>query len=278
MPELPEVETVVRGLEPILSGNLVNNIRFYRRDLREAIPINLVKKVLLHQCILNVFRRSKYIIIETSNGFCFLHLGMSGQAIFSESQQPKLKHTHFVFSIQNKQDQQQGYIHYVDPRRFGRLGACEGQGWSQHQYFSHLGVEPLEEKDLGLFLWKNGHKRKGSIKSMIMNHEVVVGVGNIYACESLFRARVSPERRSCDVEKKEYLAIGKEIKFVLKRAIQAGGTTLKDFKKIDGSNGYFAIKLSVYGKEGEPCTRCQGRVTCIKQAGRSTWFCRFCQK
>ncbi|NRA45673.1 MAG: bifunctional DNA-formamidopyrimidine glycosylase/DNA-(apurinic or apyrimidinic site) lyase [Oligoflexales bacterium] len=276
MPELPEVETVVKSLAATCQGLTATEIKFYRKDIREPIPIPQFRKALLKQAVVSVERRSKYIIMNTKTGSAIFHLGMSGQLLALKSKKPQFKHTHLVMTFTG--EAQNIYLHFVDPRRFGRISAHLGEAWEQHPFFGQLGCEPLEQRSLGTYLWNYGKKSNRPIKSLLMDSKVVVGIGNIYACESLFLAGVHPERSAASLSPKDYQAIAAAAKKTLRLAIKAGGTSIKDFKSMEGKSGYFAISLNVYGRSDESCNICGNSIGHIKQSGRSTWFCGLCQK
>lgn len=271
MPELPEVETTKEAIRLFIGTDMFTGIKFYRKDIREPIPRTLIKKALIGQKILRIYRRSKYIIIETKAGSTFFHLGMSGNILAKPSRTPDVNHTHAVFSITPKK-----HLHFVDPRRFGRIGFTK-LAIDQHKYFKELGPEPLETHRLDDHLFASSRGKKKPIKTFLMDSQNVVGVGNIYASESLYKSGVNPTRPCGDVDEKTFKLIAREIKATLRRAIKAGGTTLKDFKTVDGSPGYFAIRLNVYGRDGEPCRKCSATIEAITQSGRRTFYCPQCQ-
>ena len=276
MPELPEVETVVRSLRETCLGYTAEKIKFYRKDIREPVPIPTFRKVLLGQRLDSIERRSKYIVMNTRVGSAIFHLGMSGQLLALKDWKPEIKHTHLVMEF--NQGKQSHYLHFIDPRRFGRISAHIGPNWRKHPFIEQLGCEPLEERLLGNYLWNKGKKRSRSIKTLLMDSKIVVGIGNIYACESLFLAGVHPERSSDTISQHEYQAIAAAAKKTLRSAIKAGGTTIKDFKSMEGKLGYFSISLNVYGRSDEECKNCRSPINHIKQSGRSSWFCSSCQK
>ena len=276
MPELPEVETVVRSLKQTCLNGVITKAQFFRKDLRDKIPVSTFKKVVVDQQIISIWRRSKYILIETKKGGVLFHLGMTGQILCLTTPKTVHPHTHLVFEL--TRDSETSYFHYVDPRRFGRISAIIGDGVDKHPFLSGLGREPLLGSGLGLYLWDKGKNSKKSIKALLMDNKVVVGIGNIYACESLFKAGVSPLRKSHEVTKQEYLRIAKKAKETLRLAIKSGGTTIRDFKNMKGKSGYFAVSLLVYGKEDQLCTQCGDKIINIRQHGRTTWYCKVCQK
>ena len=276
MPELPEVETVVRSLKKVCLNGVIKKPKFYREDLREKIPIKVFKQVTNGKKIQAVSRRSKYIIIETKEGAALFHLGMTGQFLCLNSSKPSHAHTHLVFELHQKNKIY--YLHFVDPRRFGRISAHVGPKWNDHPYFEALGREPLVGGGLGKYLWECGKGSKRSIKSLLMDNKVIVGIGNIYACETLFMAGVNPQRLSYELSELEFSTLAKSSRIILKKAIHAGGTTIRDFRDMKGNSGYFSISLKVYNRAGEPCIKCNAKIAHVKQSGRSSWFCPICQK
>jgi formamidopyrimidine-DNA glycosylase len=277
MPELPEVETVTRFINREAKGETFSKITFYRQQLREAIPIAPFKKVLLGQPITQVFRRSKYILMESPQGFGLFHLGMTGNVLWLKDDKPIKPHTHLIMELKARAGRAPRYLHFIDPRRFGQIHAWEGSDWENHPYIQLLGPEPLDIRDLGGHLFKMSRKRSVNVKTFIMNGRIVVGVGNIYACEALFSAGIHPETPAGKLEEGDYRRLARCIRATLRRAIEAGGTTFRDFKDSEGKPGYFAQALKVYGREGEACVECGGLIKRLVQTGRSTWFCGKCQ-
>ena len=202
---------------------------------------------------------------------------MTGRFLFKTEDSIEASHTHVVFSIKSKNKNNLKFLHYIDPRRFGFMTYHKGELWQQHPLLSPLGVEPLECKNLAEELWKKSRKRKTPIKNFIMDASTVVGVGNIYACEALFLASIKPTHPAGKLNKEKYSRLALSICKVLKKAIQNGGSSIKDFRTSSGENGYFQVHHNVYGKSGEPCKKCQQPIKQMKQAGRSTWFCTKCQ-
>jgi formamidopyrimidine-DNA glycosylase len=271
MPELPEVETVVRGLSSTLTGESLSSIVFFRDKIRDEIPKDLFLKFFQGQQIRGVFRRGKYIVLQSDLGFGLIHLGMSGVLVLESQSAPLPKHTHFMANISSTSER----LRFTDPRRFGRLGAVKKL--EDSPWLSDLGAEPLEQENLGRYLGEIAKNRKIPIKSFIMDSKIVVGVGNIYAAESLFRASISPLRSADSLSRSEWLRLAKAIQWVLKKAILAGGTTLKDFRTSGGERGYFVNDLKVYGRK-DPCVKCGNTILQIRQSGRSTWYCPRCQQ
>ncbi|MBP9708622.1 MAG: bifunctional DNA-formamidopyrimidine glycosylase/DNA-(apurinic or apyrimidinic site) lyase [Oligoflexales bacterium] len=282
MPELPEIETLKNSLTAEYSQHQIDSIIFYRNSLRDEIPVKEIEYLFTQKNILAFKRRSKYLIIEAARHSLLLHLGMSGKLLALESMIPDKPHTHFILVLkkieQNKtQQKKKVYLHYIDPRRFGRLDYAANESLDQHRFFKNLGVEPLEIKDLGEKLSLLSSKISAPIKNFIMKQEVVVGVGNIYASESLFQAKIHPLRSAKSLSPTEFALLARCIQQTLRRAIKAGGTTLRDFAKPDGSQGYFKVKLYVYDRAGEPCVNCKNLISIVRLAGRSTYFCSTCQ-
>jgi formamidopyrimidine-DNA glycosylase len=278
MPELPEVECLSVSIKEVLAKKKLKSATFYRKDLREKIPIAEFKRWFVGKEIVEIGRRSKYILLKTEEAISAVHLGMSGNIFVSSSKEPSRNHTHFVLEIDGKQKAR--YLHYVDPRRFGSLTCFRSEEFENHRLFKHLGPEPLPmtPKSLGEHLWKAAHKKKVAVKTFLMDAKNVVGVGNIYASESLFRAGIHPKRAAMNVTRPEFDRLAKAIQTTLKMAIKAGGTSFKDYRHADGSEGYFAVKLNVYDRKGQPCTSCGSPVSHDVLGGRATYFCEQCQK
>jgi formamidopyrimidine-DNA glycosylase len=275
MPELPEVECLTRSVASVIAGWNCTDIDFYRDAIRDPIPKDKLREVLVGQKIERVYRRSKYLLMETAAGIGVVHLGMTGNLLNQDSPDPSVKHTHVVFQF--GKGKQNLSLHYVDPRRFGRISALFPDEITDHEWFCNLGPEPLETVRLSDHLFKASRKKMTPVKSFLMDPNVVVGVGNIYACESLFLAGINPLRQASDLSQAEYSLVASAIKKTLKKAIAAGGTTFRDFKNSDGSAGYFAIDLNVYDRSKDPCLKCGNPVKMERVSGRSTFFCSFCQ-
>ena len=278
MPELPEVETVMQGLKTVIEGKQLTNVRFFREDLRWPIPVREFIELVQGKKALGLTRRSKFIVLQMEKGYVFFHLGMTGNFFFEDVASPVRPHTHLVLGFKGSDDESNlGYLHFVDPRRFGSISVGYGEQWWKDKRLAHLGVEPLEKKDLGRHLLDLARNKKGPVKNFIMNQETLVGVGNIYACESLFRAGIDPKREARSLSLADFRSLSRHIRAVLKEAIKAGGSTISDFQKPGGKPGYFSHQFRVYGREDEPCLVCSNPIVRIRQAGRSTWFCQTCQ-
>lgn len=269
MPELPEVETSRRGILPYLKGQIIDKIIVRQPKLRWPVhsDINNVKG----QVILDIKRRAKYLLVQLPNNWIVIHLGMSGSLRILRNPQKAEKHDHIDLVLEN------GIIlRYTDPRRFGSwLWANSLEEISQLQ---HLGPEPLSSEFCAEYLFEKAKNRQVPIKSWIMDNHIVVGVGNIYASESLFMAKINPNRKVNSLKLKEFERLVASIKQVLTKSIEQGGTTLKDFLQSDGKPGYFAQKLQVYGRAGEQCLNCDKEIKSQKIGQRNTFYCEYCQK
>ena len=272
MPELPEVETTRRGIEPYLLGRKVLHVDI--REPRMRWPIEKSVKRITGHAIQSVRRRAKYILITCDTGTLILHLGMSGSLRICPHELELKKHDHFVMQIDSGMEMR---LH--DPRRFGAVlwhDASEGPV-TGHPLLRNLGPEPLEDDFKPEYLASTCLNRKTTIKQHIMNNKAVVGVGNIYACEALFRSGIRPTRKAGNISKPRLVRLTAEIKHVLDEAIKQGGTTLRDFLREDGQPGYFKQKLNVYDREGEPCRQCGAIIKKITISNRSTYYCPNCQ-
>lgn len=270
MPELPEVETTRRGLAPHIEGKRVSGVTLRRPDLRWPIPPEIARD-LPGQRIAAVHRRAKYLLLEADTGSALLHLGMSGSLRVLPASTPVSAHDHVDVALSSGR-----VLRFNDPRRFGSL-LWQPQG-EVHPLLQGLGPEPLSEAFDGGYLFTLSRNRKAPVKTFLMDQAVVVGVGNIYAAESLFRAGISPLRAAGKVSRDRYVALADAVKAILANAIVRGGTTLRDFISPDGAPGYFEQELLVYGRGGEPCRQC-GRP--LKQANigqRATVWCGHCQR
>ncbi len=271
MPELPEVETTLRGIKPYIKGQTVTQVIVRHFGLRWPVNENLVE-LLTQQTVHRVERRAKYLLLHCEDGCLMIHLGMSGRLSVLDSGTDAQKHDHVDIEFNN------GYLlRFTDPRRFGAIIWTEDNPLT-HKLITHLGPEPLSEAFNVDYLYTSIKNRKTPIKTAIMNGEIVVGVGNIYANEALFLSGIHPTKHANKVTKKQLEKLVINIKRVLDKAITAGGTTLKDFRKSDGKPGYFAQELHVYGKAGQQCDQCDGLIEVVKLAQRATYFCPLCQK
>jgi formamidopyrimidine-DNA glycosylase len=268
MPELPEVETSLRAIKKFENHHL-KKIKVYNRSLRWPIAKDLEDKC-KNQRIVALYRRAKYIIFELENVFLFLHLGMSGKLRISKNTNNYfVKHDHVEFIFDDEK------IIFNDPRRFGSLHFTKDI--NNHKLIFELGPEPLSDSFNGEYLLSLCKKSKTNIKTLIMKQKNVVGIGNIYASESLYLSRINPLKNSNELSLKECKKLVSSSKKVLNAAIKVGGTTLKDFYSADGSPGYFKIKLNVYGRDGQKCKKCQQEILKIIINQRATFYCPFCQ-
>ena len=270
MPELPEVETTCRGIAPYTEGQVVTKVVVRQPKLRWPVPDNLQE--LVGQTVRQVSRRAKYVLLEAESGTVMLHLGMSGSLRVVEADLAPEKHDHVDLVLASGKA-----IRLHDPRRFGAVLWTQ-QAIEQHKLIQHLGPEPLTETFNADYLYNCAQKRSIAVKQFIMDAQVVVGVGNIYASESLFMAGISPKRAANKVSKARYVQLTDCIKQVLARSIAQGGTTLRDFVQAEGKPGYFQQQLNVYGRTNEPCRLCAAPIKQIKQGQRSTFYCSNCQK
>lgn len=272
MPELPEVETSRRGIEPHLLHNRVLDVVIRQHRLRWPIPASLPEKI-KNLKLTQVARRGKYLLLGFADGATvIIHLGMSGSLKICPLSTPAGKHDHIDFIFSNKK-----VLRFTDPRKFGCV-LWTDQAIESHKLLSQLGPEPLQAEFDADYLYKKSRKRSCSIKTFIMNSHVVVGVGNIYASESLFIAGINPRRKAGSLSRPRCEKMVSAIKQILNAAIKQGGTTLRDFTREDGQPGYFAQQLNVYGRAGEACPECCKPVTQIVQQQRSTFYCTTCQK
>lgn len=269
MPELPEVETTCRGITPFAKGQIINNIIVRQGKLRWPVD-KLLSKKLAGQKITNISRRAKYLLLETEQGSLMVHLGMSGSLRVVEDL-PLKKHDHIDICLRNGKT-----IRFNDPRRFGSV--ILNQQGLEHPLLIKLGVEPLSDDFNAAYLHQKAKSRKIAIKSFIMNNHVVVGVGNIYAQESLFLSGIHPNRAACKVSVARMDTLVTTIKQVLTRAIKAGGSSLKDFTGADGKPGYFQQTLNVYGRNNTDCLVCDTALKQVNIGQRTTVYCPQCQR
>ena len=271
MPELPEVETTLRGIEPHIVGETVNKVTIRTDKLRWPIPTE-IKRLLKGKEILSVERRAKYIFINTDIGSLIIHLGMTGSLRVIDRNTPIQKHEHIDVLFNNGQ-----VMRYKDARKFGCFLWTKDSP-HQHNLITRLGPEPLSKAFNADYLFQTCRNKKVAIKAHIMNQKHVVGIGNIYASEALFKSGISPTKAAHRVSKAKLELLVRESKKTLKAAIKQGGTTLQDYINPDGAPGYFAIKLKVYGKEGEPCPNCAKPIKSKVIGQRNSFYCSGCQK
>lgn len=270
MPELPEVETTCRGLIQAAEHQRILKTIVRQNKLREPVPQNLVS-LLQGKEILKIQRRGKYILWQFDHGTLIIHLGMSGVFKIIDGAKPAEKHDHVDFILNNHT-----CLRYHDPRRFGLMVWTE-QSPDEHPKIQKLGPEPLSDQWHAESLLKNSQKRSIAIKTLLMDPQVVVGVGNIYANEALFASNIHPQTRASEISLNDCACLVQHIKNILRQAIEQGGTTLKDFRQTNGKLGYFIQSLKVYGRENQPCLTCQHPIKKISLGQRGTYYCPHCQ-
>ncbi|MEP3785088.1 bifunctional DNA-formamidopyrimidine glycosylase/DNA-(apurinic or apyrimidinic site) lyase [Ascidiaceihabitans sp.] len=282
MPELPEVETVRRGLTPAMEGQVIAQADVNRPDLRWPFPERMAER-LTGQTVLRLRRRSKYVLADLSSGETLLiHLGMSGRMTvsgdplgqFTHTHPAAEKHDHVVFHMGNG-----ARVTFNDPRRFGAMDLMETAQEGTHKLLKVLGPEPLGNDFNDSHLIKAFETKNSPVKSALLDQRIVSGLGNIYVCEALFRAKISPVRKAKNISKARVASLVPIIRNVLTDAIEAGGSSLKDFRQADGELGYFQHSFDVYGRENAPCKtpNCTHTVQRIVQSGRSSFYCASCQ-
>lgn len=287
MPELPEVETVRRGLTPVLAGQRLARVEARRPDLRFPFPEGFVQR-LAGARILSLDRRAKYLLAPLDRGETLvMHLGMSGRfeiarpegavrpGEFHYAPDPNPKHAHVVFDTDTG-----GRVTYYDPRRFGFMGLIDSTAISSHPWFAEMGPEPLSDAFDTDRLVQTFAGRVQGPKTLLLDQRVVAGLGNIYVCEALHRARISPFRPAGKISRPRLARLVETIREVLQEAIAVGGSTLRDYAAADGALGYFQHRFAVYDREGTPCPHdgCRGVIARKVQGGRSTFYCPVCQK
>lgn len=287
MPELPEVETVKLGLQPVMEGFRFTQVETRRGDLRVPFPNDFAGR-LTGRRVTRLWRRAKYILGDLDDGETLvIHLGMSGRmSVHAEGEARKLgqyvldiagagteKHDHVVMDTDAP-----ARIVFNDHRRFGLMLLIQTDQLDEHKLFKGLGVEPLSDAFDTAYLRAALKSKKTPIKSALLDQRVIAGLGNIYVCEALYRARISPKRLAMKVTPEQAARLLPAIKAVLREAIKAGGSSLRDHKQVTGELGYFQKRFAVYDREGEPCRNCKGTVKRIVQAGRSTFYCPTCQR
>lgn len=276
MPELPEVEVCRRGLVPELEGRIIKGVVIRAPKLRHVIPRELL--ALLPGCrILAIRRRGKYLLIDCRKadveGCLIIHLGMSGNLRFVPGDRLPAKHDHFDLVLAGQ------ILRFSDPRRFGVVLWQPGppETAEQHPLLATQGIEPLSDAFTADWLYAAAARRSGPIKPLLMDSHLVVGIGNIYASESLFRAGISPVRAANRISRARYAQLTSAIRQTLSDAIAAGGSSIRDYVHSDGESGWFQIQAGVYDRSGQACLRCGGVIRQIRQAGRSTYYCPSCQ-
>ena len=279
MPELPEVETIKNALIKAIDKANIISVRVFNNRFRKIIPDDFAKRIEGSQIIM-ISRRAKYLIITLNNGLSIIwHLGMSGKIKIFDSLPQKLeKHDHVIIETDKC------FLVYNDARRFGMLEYVETANLEKNPIFTHIGIEPFDKKLNGLFLFNKLKNKKIPIKVALLDQSIINGIGNIYASEALFDAGISPLRNSDDLTQKECETLVRSVQKILQKAIEAGGSSIHDYKKPDGSLGYFQNMHCVYNKTGQKCPLCTcdvfetGGIKKITQAGRSTFYCAVRQK
>lgn len=273
MPELPEVETVRMALAPILTDRKIAFVRLMRTDLRWPLPENLAKRLTGRHCH-HPWRRGKYILIPLDKGESLLiHLGMSGSIRLYDRRPEFAKHDHFSVEMDNG-----AWFVFSDPRRFGHLDLMNTGEENNHKLLSKMGVEPLSNQFSPAYLTEIFTGRKSPIKTALLDQKLIAGLGNIYVSEALFEAGISPRRQANSIVGMRAERLAVSIIDVLTRAIAAGGTSLRDHIQPGGEIGYFTQKLKVYGRGGQPCVVCKAPIQELRQAGRSSFYCSYCQR
>ena len=275
MPELPEVETTRRGLLPYVAGRRIEHVLLRRADLRWPIPRE-VEELLPEQRIEGIRRRAKYLLLDTAAGSALLHLGMSGSLRVLPEDTAVRAHDHVDIGLEGLDGAPDRVLRFNDPRRFGCL-LWQPPG-EVHPLLAGLGPEPLSDDFDGDYLFTRSRGRAAPVKTFLMDQAVVVGVGNIYAAESLFRAGISPLRAAGKVSRARYAALADAVKAILAHAIARGGTTLRDFLSPDGAPGYFEQELLAYGRGGAPCPRCGRPMRQALVGQRASVWCGHCQR
>ena len=271
MPELPEVESTRRELVRHIVGSTVATVVVRDRRLRWPVPAELPRK-LAGRPIRDIRRRAKYLLIAVGKGTVLVHLGMSGSLRLLDTHAPPLPHDHVDIVLDDGR-----CVRYRDPRRFGCWLWTEADP-AHHRLLAHLGPEPLEPEFDGAWLHARLRGRTAPIKNLLMDSRIVAGVGNIYANEALFIAGIDPRRGGGRVSRRRVDRLAHVVREVLTVAVEAGGTTLRDYARTDGTMGEFVNRLNVYGRDGEPCPRCAAPIVTTTLGQRTTWFCRRCQR
>ncbi|PHR24654.1 MAG: formamidopyrimidine-DNA glycosylase [Desulfotalea sp.] len=276
MPELPEIEVICQGLRPLLVDQMITQIAYNNKPLRNPVDIEKIRKEIVFKRITSIERRAKYILILMDNGATLvIHLGMTGNLGVFPQESPLAKHDHVQWTLNNGNQ-----FRYNDIRRFGSihiLSAAETEV-REDTFFKTSGPEPFGTQFTANYLLKLATNKKVTVKQFIMDSKVVVGIGNIYANESLFRAGIQPDKPVKDLSKPQWQALVQTIKKVLRHAIECGGSTISNFLNASQERGYFQMNFKVYGKAGQPCPQCKTPLSKSKIAGRATFYCNKCQR
>jgi formamidopyrimidine-DNA glycosylase len=273
MPELPEVEVVRQGLQNHLPGRQMTAVKTNHKKLRLPVPVKQLKQYIVSARVSSVDRRAKYLLIRMDNGATMvIHLGMSGRLGLFPPVAPLKKHDHLRWQLDDGNE-----LRFNDSRRFGSVQVL-APGETLEERIPGIGPEPLDPNFSAAYLKEKARGRKQPIKNFLMDGRIVVGIGNIYACETLFRASIKPTTRAGRLGIKRWKKVADAAQAVLRNAIARGGTTINDFVNASGKTGYFQLELQVYGRERQPCNTCKTPITRKVMAGRSTFFCPQCQK
>ena len=276
MPELPEVETVINGIKPRILNQVIQECILYTKKLRYPVTKEFRRNI-ISTYVKSILRRAKYILINLDNHkTIIIHLGMSGRiAIISDNEDIEFKHTHLLIKFSNNL-----VLKFIDPRKFGSLTLINTVRVNQHKFFYHLGPEPLLASFNGEYLFNIFKGRKASVKSLIMNQAIVVGVGNIYASEALYASSINPNLIASEITLKECHLLSKKIQTTLRKSIKLGGSSINDHSMVNGKLGNYQNFLKVYDREGKNCLKktCHGKILRIRIAQRSTYYCSLCQK
>ncbi len=274
MPELPEVEVLRLGLERSLIGCSLVSVDIRAPMLREPVDAGRIRRACVGRRVVAVERRAKYLQLRLEgDSVLVVHLGMSGRLWIADRDQPICKHEHASFLLSSGRT-----LRFRDPRRFGLLFALPAGELATDRHFVHLGVEPLGPDFSGPALRRWSRGRRAPVKNFLMDSRIVVGLGNIYTTEALFAAGVHPLRAAGRISSERFQRLADAVQAVLRRAIDEGGTTLRDFRNAEGNEGYFQVSLAAYGRKGQPCPKCGELIRRIVQAGRSTFYCLRCQR
>lgn len=276
MPELPEVEVIKRGLHPHLVDQTIIEVIYNKKPLRIPVDIIKIRKEIIHNPIIDIRRRAKYILLEMGNGaILVIHLGMTGNLGIFPRKSPLTKHDHIQWTLNNGNQ-----LRYNDIRRFGSIQTLSASETinCEETIFKTSGPEPFDESFTAHYLYKIAKGKKVAVKQFIMNSQIVVGIGNIYANESLFREGIRPDRPVKSIKIKQWTTLIETIKKVLNHAIDCGGSTISDFLNASQERGYFQMNFTVYGKEGVPCPKCTSPLQKSKIGGRASFYCKNCQQ
>ncbi len=278
MPELPEVETVRRGLEPQLVGARLERVVVREPRLREKINLGALLR-LVGSSVEAVRRRAKYLVVDTSAGESLvIHLGMSGRLVWSSPTSALRRHDHVSLWWSSRQPSSPRELRYNDPRRFGLMLVIPRARLDSHRLFEHLGPDPFGVGFTAEYLHATARGRRRPVKNLLMDARVVTGIGNIYASEALWLAGIHPTTACRRIAAPRWQRLHAGCIEVLEAALRQGGTTLSDFRDVDGDRGYFALRLQVYDRAGGECRRCAATIRRVVQAGRSTYYCPRCQR